>query len=278
LTSYYCFLNAVKALLLVKGGKLSRYHGVSGEYDPTSKRVLANETVSIKGGGMLPALSRYLGEGEKRNEHALTEILSNLPFIHRAYRYTYRSQPEMFIPLRNVVYRKHPTNSEVWLSADVEGRSADRRILRNIPSTFEIDVGYADKRVVRVKKRIRWFAQRDSADVKKAALERLATYHKKARQNIVHISAAPDLWYLKRHLAGGRVIDRYGMTLIMAAMHRLSELCRYDPIGLIAYLNGRESWLLTEFIELAPAQFIDELICEMTSLEFGLPMIRPRSS
>ena len=32
------------------------------------------------------------------------------------------------------------------------------------------------------------------------------------------------------------------------------------------------------FIELAPMQFIDELVCEMTSLEFGTPGIRPRSN
>jgi hypothetical protein len=53
---------------------------------------------------------------------------------------------------------------------------------------------------------------------------------------------------------------------------------RYDPAGLIHYLEGRENWLLTEFIELGPMQFIDELVCEMTSLEFGSPGIRPRST
>jgi hypothetical protein len=42
--------------------------------------------------------------------------------------------------------------------------------------------------------------------------------------------------------------------------------------------DGKENWLLTEFIELAPMQFIDELVCEMTSLEFGTPGIRPRST
>jgi len=64
----------------------------------------------------------------------------------------------------------------------------------------------------------------------------------------------------------------------MAAMHRLSELSRYDPRGLMSYLEGRENWLMTEFIELAPAQFIDELVCEMTSLEFASAGIRPRST
>ena len=29
-------------------------------------------------------------------------------------------------------------------------------------------------------------------------------------------------------------------------------------------LEGKANWLLSEFIQLAPAQFIDELVCEMT--------------
>jgi YaaC-like Protein len=94
----------------------------------------------------------------------------------------------------------------------------------------------------------------------------------------VYISASPDLWYIKREMAGAKPLRRYTLTLIMAAMHRLSELARYDPQGLMRYLEGKENWLLTEFIELAPMQFIDELVCEMTSLEFGIPGIRPRSS
>src|ERR1700730_945939 len=106
LTSYYCFLNAAKALLTVKGVNFSDYHGVSGKFDPLSKRTLRNEMISFKGGGILPSLSNLLEEEETHDEHTLTGVLSNLPFIHRAYRYTFRSHPELFIPLRNVVYRK----------------------------------------------------------------------------------------------------------------------------------------------------------------------------
>jgi YaaC-like Protein len=79
-------------------------------------------------------------------------------------------------------------------------------------------------------------------------------------------------------MTGAGYLQRYSLTLIMAAMHRLSELSRYDPEGLMTYLEGKENWLLTEFIELGPLQFIDELVCEMTSLELGSPGIRPRSS
>ena len=48
--------------------------------------------------------------------------------------------------------------------------------------------------------------------------------------------------------------------------------------ALSRYLERKENWLLTEFIELAPMKFIDEIVCEITSLEFGIPEIRPRTT
>jgi YaaC-like Protein len=277
LTSYYCFLNAAKALLTVKGVDFSDYHGISGAFDPLAKRALRNEKVAFKGGGILPALSRLLEEEEETDEHTLTDILSNLPFIHRAFRYTFRSHPELFIPLRGIVYRKGD-DDYVWITAKIEGRFADGRSLWTLPSQFEVDTGYANECVIRTRRKIRWFGRRSSKEQRAQAVARLSTYHRKLRQHIVYISALPDLWYIKRQMTGATSLRRYTLTLIMAAMHRLSELSRYDPAGLKRYLEGKENWLLTEFIELAPAQFIDELVCEMTSLEFGSPGIRPKST
>jgi hypothetical protein len=147
LTSYYCFLNAAKALLTVKRVDFSRYHGVTGKFDPASKRSLRNEKVAITGGGIIPALTELLEEDETENEHSLTDILSNLPFIHRAFRYTFRSHPELFIPLRNIVYRKG-LDDYVWITAKIEGRFADGRSLSTLPTTFEIDRGFADECVI----------------------------------------------------------------------------------------------------------------------------------
>lgn len=277
LTSYYCFLNAVKSLLRVRGISFSEHHGVSGKFDPTSKRALRNEMITFKGGGILPALSDLLGETETRDVHSLTDILSQFPFIHRAYRHTFRSHPELFIPLRNIVYRKDDHNY-IWVTAKIEGRFADGRSLQTLPNEFEVDAGYTTECVIRTKQRVKWIGRSASKVEKQQARERLANYHRKHRHHLVYISSSPDLWYLKRQMAGAAHIRRYSMTLIMAAMHRLSELSRYDPEGLAKYFAGKENWLLTEFIELAPMHFVDELVCEMTSLEFGTPGIRPRST
>jgi hypothetical protein len=102
---------------------------------------LRNEKIAIKGGGIVKALSQLLQEEEATEEHTLRDVLSNLPFIHRAYRYTFRSHPELFIPLRHVVHRKDE-NDYIWLTARIEGRFADGRSLPTLPSQFEIDEGY----------------------------------------------------------------------------------------------------------------------------------------
>lgn len=275
LTTYYCFLNATKALLIVKGVQYSDTHGVHGAFQ-ASKRSLQNEKVTFQNRGILGALSKHLDEKNEQSVHSLKEVLSNLPYIHRAFRYTFQSHPEMFIPIRNLIYRKNPETNYVWIEASIDGRSADGRVLRTLPKAFEIDEGYSPKCVIRTKQSIKWYGKGASnADID-AAQKRLHNYHRKARDHLVYIAAQPDLWYIKRSVAGGQNLERHGLTLAFAAMHRLSELSRYDPRGLNRYLDGRENWLLTEFIELAPTHFMDELVCEMTSLEFGSPGIRPR--
>jgi hypothetical protein len=144
-----------------------------------------------------------------------------------------------------------------------------------MPDEFEVDAGYADKCVIRTKSRKRWHERGASKVDKQAALVRLHNHHKSVRLYVSCISAPQDLWYLKRDAGPACVINRFNLTIIIAVMHRLSELSRYDPKGLAGHLNGQANWLLTEFVQLAPAQFIDELVCEMTSLEIRLPGVRP---
>jgi hypothetical protein len=275
LTSYYCFLNAAKTLLTVKGVDFSDRHGVTGNFDPESKRALRNEKIIISEGGILGKLSHFLEEKEE-SEHTLKDILSNLPFIHRAYRYTFRSHPELFVPVYDLSYREE--KDYVWVTATIDGRYADGRYLSTLPEQFEIDKGYTDKCVIRTKQKVKWHSRKAPPQGRQDANARLQNYHRRLRQDFVYISSAPDLWYIKREMAEAKNLRRYTLTLIMAAMHRLSELSRYDPKGLKKYLDGKENWLLTEFIQLSPNQFIDELVSEMTSLEFGARGIRPRTT
>lgn len=274
LTSYYCFLNATKALLIVKGVTFTDNHGVTGRRAANAKRIISNEEIEIKGGGVLAALSSYFGENHLIKDFTVADALGNLPFIHRAYRHTFRSKPELFIPLRNPLYRKHPTDPYVWFSAEIRGKFADPRVLKTLPVDFEVDAGL-EGCVIRSKKRSKWFRRGAPAAGKTAAMARLWTLHRRLRRQVSFISAPVDLWYLKRTVAGATVIPRSNLVIMFATMHRLSELSRYDPAGLGQYLAGPANWLLSEFIRLSPSQFIDEIACEITSLEMRIPGVRP---
>lgn len=85
LTTYYCFLNATKALLTFKNIKFNNFHGVSGHRE-SGRWNLQNEIISLKTAGIMPALCRYMGEtiSGKKIDYNLKDILYNLQYIHRA--------------------------------------------------------------------------------------------------------------------------------------------------------------------------------------------------
>ena len=55
------------------------------------------------------------------------------------------------------------------------------------------------------------------------------------------------------------------------------EICRYRPLELRSLLSGRENWLVSEFVEASPLQFIDAIASEITGHEMLEPNVRPPS-
>ena len=84
------------------------------------------------------------------------------------------------------------------------------------------------------------------------------------------------MWYIKRadNRAQRGIIDKSCLVLTIAAMHKLSELSRYEPQTLDKYLNKEASWLLTEFITKSMYQFIDQISSEITGDDFRLTGFR----
>lgn len=271
LTAYYCFLNAVKTLLIVKGRTHIGKHGVTG-YNTGNKTALINEKVKFMVGGVLSELCYYFGETITAGGqiYTLKDIFYNLPFIHRAYNLTYENQPELFIPISNPVYvnKIEAGNREAWVCALIlDEKYTSQNTMNKLPTTFEKDLGVSDKVLIRKKQRFTWStSQADKA----ANLQRLNNYHKSVRKDIVYIHGTSRLWYIKR---GGvnNLIDRNILTLTFSAMHRLSELSRYNPATLTKHFECQHNWLLSEFINNAPAQFIDAISSEITGKEFGRP-------
>jgi hypothetical protein len=271
LTLYYCFLNAVKALLVHEKVQTSPRHGVSGR-STTKKSTLSGEQVKMGNGGVAATLARFLGEADTRSTYSMKQILYNLPYIHRAYTLTYRKQPELFIPVRGNTYVLKEGSSEGWLRIEPDDGFGSQRILSDLPTGFERDAGVQDKLVLRPKFRFRWHDNDENA--LRASLVRLSNYNRRMRTHLHYIRGSPPTWYLKAQSGSADVIHRSPLTLTFIAMHRLSELARYEPLKLKRLLETQQNWLLSEFIGSAAIQFLDEVASEITGQNLALPFVR----
>lgn len=266
LVLYYCFLNAVKTLLSAKNIKFSDLHGVSG-HKTAVKASLSNERIIFRARGVLPALASYYEE-PPHGTYTLKELLGNMSFVHRAYCLSY-SEPFHFFSIFDPVYVKARGSSESWISFSMESRFDDKRVLATLPPGYQKNDAFTDDLVVRKRKRFRW---RSGSTHRSANIANLTKYHKRLRRDLTYVAGA-DRWYLKRRHSNIKTIDRHTSTLIFSAMHRLSELSRYDPIRLSRILDTHRNWILAEFVKSSATQFLDEIACEITGQEIYAPGI-----
>ena len=270
LTAYYCFLNAVKTLFEVKNISANDRHGVSG-YSTGNYSSLQNESVIFQAGGILPMLCNYLGESGTRDIYNLKDILYNLPYLHRAYCLTYANQTELFIPVSNPIFVRKHQSSESWLCFELEDyKYQTQHTLNKLPAGYERDIGVSDKWIIRKRRRFRW---RTQGPQRNGNMNRLNNYHKVCRTNLHYIAGNKTLWYIKRDTPNN-IINRCSMTLTFAAMHRLSELARYNPIRLSKHFDSQHNWLLSEFINISTYQFMDAIASEITGKTFLKPLRR----
>jgi len=265
---YYSFMNATKALLSAKGIAFNPMHGV-GEWKPTAgaktKGLAAG--VKIRTTGILPSLALYYGEKETSNQHLLKDILFNLPFVHRTYCLTYRSQTEMFVPILKPVFVVKEGTTNVYFSAELSAHYTAAKFTRRVPATLAITHGS----LLSTSSVTITSTQKPTA----ADMAALATFARSFRDDVFYINGAETLWYVKATVQGNNRLLRQSTTLTLAAMHRLSEVCRYAPMELTKYLKGQKNWLLSEFIRMSGTQFIDEIAAEITGKNFLVPNVRP---
>jgi len=265
LTSYYCFLNATKALLSAKEIAFTENHGVGGRPKGTIKS-LDNEIVDFQGGGILPALCKYLEEPDNAGkDFTLKDIFWQIPFIHRAYCLTFKGATELFVPLTNPSFMRKDGSKEAWFQATLSKRYISAHTKNFLKPGFELfnnDGTYE----IRRKRRFKWSGR----DIENS-IEQFSRYHKQIRRRVIPIYASENHWYLKKSVSGHDKKNSSTLVLIFAAMHRLSELSRYDPLSLSGHFNVNHNWLLAEFIKSAPGQFVYGMASEITGLEFIKP-------
>jgi hypothetical protein len=259
LTLYYCFLNATKALLTVKKIAFTHRHGVAGQ-TVAGNTNLENEHITFHRAGILNALSTYLEDPSttERHEHSFKDLLYNLPFIHRAFSLTYTTHyPEIYFPIVNPKFLKDSATKEVFLSFNTTGNYANGHTTNKItPIGFSKENAGSNENTYPFisNNHFEWSSQREH---KNRNIERLTDFHKSHRRNLQYIFGSSTLWYIKR-TGVNHIIDKHPLTIMFAAMHRLSELARYDPLTLVNHFKLSQNWLLTEFIKGAPMEFIPD--------------------
>jgi len=274
LTAYYCFLNATKALLEVKDIGYDLSHGVTGKRVDGHIRI-KNEIVKFQPAGVVSGLGVYLGEQvpEGGQEFTLKDVFYNLPYIHRSFTITYRAMAELFIPILEPRFVHDKNEKKGWLEINLEQEHSNASTLRKLTGygldgTYDNSVSYTLRR----NKKFKW--EVNIRVPTQESLDNLQAYHKKMRKELRYIYSSNALWYVKRKDLQNNIIDKSTLTLTIAAMHRLSELSRYNPQTLSKHLEKDASWLLTEFINKSIYQFIDQISSEITGNDFRVTGFR----
>lgn len=268
LTSYYCCLNAAKALLSISSSdeidfdKLS--HGITSDRRQWTTKNIKNANVIFLGSGVLFELSKLFEEEAMKKTYCIYDLLYNIPCIHRTFSITYNCA-ELFIPIRDICFVVDSKMKKGWAQCRVDERYANGNSLRYMPSQFERvknqeDSGY----FIRKKSRFDW----DRNSNINLRLETLSKYHKKVRKDLHYILGDMRLWYIKKDIPNNnKILKRNSITLIFAVMHWLSELVRYNPEKFNQIMLTNQNWLMHEFIDNALYQYIDEISCEMTGVD-----------
>jgi uncharacterized protein (UPF0332 family) len=269
LVLYYCFMNAAKALLASKEVAFSPHHGVGAHRmrGENSKVVLSNEGIVIKQSGIVSTLAKYFGETEREQKHSLEDVLYNIVYVHRTYCLSYPNKRERFLPLKDLAFVRDSETSEVWFTANAVDDADWKFFRKHLPP--EVTGASGGAATVNSVAKIMWSTLDKPTD---AELAELSGLNKQLRRVLHYINGAHTLWYLKS--TGSHEIDRRPITLTLAAMHRLSEICRYKPSELRSFLDGQKNWLLSEFVAMAPTQFLDQIACEMTGHQIMIPNVR----
>ncbi|HEY8037631.1 MAG TPA: YaaC family protein [Methylobacter sp.] len=274
LTAYYCFLNATKALLEVKKVGYDLSHGVTGEREDGHINII-NEIVKFQPAGVVSALGVYLNENVPAGgeEFTLKDIFYNISYIHRAFTITYGNMAELFIPIIEPRFVCDKTEEKGWFEIKLEPEHSNRRTLKRLIG-YGLDPTYDNSNfyTLRRNKKFKWVTPRGVPTHE--SLEKLQAYHKKIRKELRYIYSPNSLWYVKRKDLSNHIIDKSTLTLTIGAMHRLSELSRYNPQTLNKHLAKDASWLLTEFINKSIYQFIDQISSEITGHDFRVTGFR----
>ncbi len=267
---YYAYMNAAKTLLAARGllptGRI--YHGVK-RWSPTPSSRGLSRGVEFGANGVAVMLSDYYSESETSTTHSLKEMFFNMPFIHRTYCLTYTSQDELFVPLCSSRFAVENGTNNVFFTGELSAHYPLSKYLGRLPPCLAHNPSSAGGVISTSSVPISSVKCPTTADV-----VAIADFARSLREDIYYINGTEALWYVKATTGRNARLQRQTTTLTLAAMHSLSDICRYAPMQMVRLLEGQQNWLLSEFIKMSGNQFIDEIASEVTGMQFLIPNVR----
>lgn len=272
---YYSFLNLAKMALLVHRVRIppAPKHGIADPRANIRTRLrVPGQTVRIEKcaqdhSQIFPEFVRTLGGHIARaGDHKVVHLLAQIPGIHRTYCQVTR-EPARFLPVKAFTVLRD--QNEVWVRLTVARHGKDVRTTlpllrkrRSFKGVFDqVESQCADEL---------WFETGVSAGGRRAT--------DTAIRELAKIICGLGIWSILT-LQGTRFYlctlphnqQLPGLASIYAVMFYLGSLTRYKPADFDKIITHKYSWLVAEFLQTQPAQYLYGL----ASFIGGVEVVRP---
>jgi hypothetical protein len=279
LLHYYSFMNLVKAFLVVKKGLelKSCMHGLKEPDDNVRKR-LTITSQSVKpndsGGSKVQVYRRFITEcgfkvPAQTKPIQLVDILEQTVSIHGVISHTMKRLPQFF-PIHDIAFECNLAKKDVWISFYVNkndlavSSSAARNLRENTTSFDEVDSGKNGFR--RYESKILRYGRSPLEVLRPLVLE-----------------TWKDIW--SELVPGGHRFwastipsnKRLGqLAAAYQTMFYFGSVARYRPDDFHKLADGRHGWMVHEFINNQPLQFIYFLGSGIMEAEMVIPTLTTR--
>jgi hypothetical protein len=283
---YYSFMNLAKVRLATGAGLPtgSLQHGIDEHAQNVRRRLrFSGQGVRIhpvpasRGQNLLALFFRTFVTGMRlqsgpTEDYRVIDLLSQIPAIHRTFTQSvdWLDSDEGFCPvLRFEVIRRNPL---LWAQMTIDVRdSKNYRLLERINSSNSFHQvwkrieGLEDRKITYQTRRVFNYSGRRGSD---AAIGRLAAY---LRTNFPNVSVVltPDgyRYYLSEFT---HRFDLPQLVIPFSIMYYLGSMTRYRPKD-FDKLDRKIKWLISEFLESQPQQFLYLLASWIAEREVVMP-------
>lgn len=271
---YYSFMNMVKAFLILRGRSLkaTEQHGILYPRPAKSRSQLHTQELVVRHGSstvtsVFHDFAAQLGVTLPDNRvMRVGDLLGQIVGIHRAWMSVTRNDSRF--ALAQVGLRKQPESQEVFALLSFLSREkrlaeaiASKNGWRRVQSDKTDEVYFETKMVRRLGRSYQPAVERLTNDLVSRGMHLLLTEHEGYRIYFSHFG----------HRETARLPQ---LVSLYAVMFFLGAITRYRPYDFDRFVEGKWGWLVNEFINSQPPQFIYLLTSEMVKNEVVLPLGR----